>query len=393
MLIEEIQEAFLLPRYDKGLTCDFELPDTADKEVRLKERKQNLDAFYTSVNEERERDGLEPKPWGDLPWIPFNLAQPGQGKTPPPKPSDEDGKTFNDSDKGNPLTLADPLHLDHWTEERRVAHWKRFVQQTEGYEERFIGPLQTLFRSEAEAVIGRLMERGARLYGNYAGWSKGKILDHIGSNKDARAINIDKEVEARALTLLTEPIFKGILSDAGAERLRNLADLLPQKFTVMFNVNDPSVLKWLGARLRKFSAEVNGTTFEAIEAILREGFSEGQPVMTIAATLREKFESWDKYRAPLIARTETIAATNFADREAIVQAELDEDLVKHWLSARDKHVRLTHAQAEIAYRKGIPIRELFIVGQDKMQEPGNGTLAEENCNCRCTMFYTRAPKK
>ena len=75
MLIEETIEAHLLPRYDDGLEADFALPDLGNREFRLEERKANLSTMYSTINEERARDGLEPVPWGDAPWLPMTQVQ------------------------------------------------------------------------------------------------------------------------------------------------------------------------------------------------------------------------------------------------------------------------------------------------------------------------------
>ncbi len=96
MLIEEIIETFLLPRYDEGLTCDFELPDTEDKESKLKEREINIRTYFTTINEERAKEGLPPVPWGDRPWAPFNLMQLGESVARIPgetlNPEEEEGE-------------------------------------------------------------------------------------------------------------------------------------------------------------------------------------------------------------------------------------------------------------------------------------------------------------
>jgi len=94
MLIEEVIETFLLPRYDEGLTCDFILPDLSEREILLKERELNLKNYYTTINEEREKEGRPPVPWGDKPWAPFNLMQLDAGKgaaaMPPGERTEED---------------------------------------------------------------------------------------------------------------------------------------------------------------------------------------------------------------------------------------------------------------------------------------------------------------
>jgi len=75
MLIEETIEQFLLPIYDDGLTCNFQMPDYGDREMRLRERESRLSHFLSTINEERVAEGLDPVPWGDAPWIPNNLVQ------------------------------------------------------------------------------------------------------------------------------------------------------------------------------------------------------------------------------------------------------------------------------------------------------------------------------
>jgi hypothetical protein len=130
-----------------------------------------------------------------------------------------------------------------------------------------------------------------------------------------------------------------------------------------------------------FSEEVSGTTFEDIRAILRQGFSEGKPLSAIADTLREKFDSYEAYRAPLISRTEVMAGNNMADILAIRQAGIEEKVLKTWITAGDENVRPTHVEAGAQYADGIPIDEMFQVGDDQMDAPGNGSDPGEVINC------------
>ncbi len=370
MLIEEVLEAFLLPVYDEGLTCDFSLPDFGDKDFRVRERESNLQNYYTSINEERNKEGKEPVSWGDRPWVSFTETQvPGNGK-----PSINSG--------------AKLMGTDFWTEERKDVAWKLFVRKIEKLEQLFLLPLKQHFRNQSKEVIRRLGKEGKKIVGQYQGWSRQKMQQHLKSNgKAIDNINIDIVEERKRLTVLFTPIVKTIMKKIGDERLKDLMEVI-KATSFEFNVNDPRVLKYLGRRMETFSQSVAGTTFDEIESILREGFSEGLPIPTIAGTLREKFESWDQYRAPLIARTETISATNEADLEAVHQSGLEEKLLKHWLTAGDENVRETHVKAGRDYEDGIPIDEEFRVGADLMQAPGGGSDPGENINCRCTLYYT-----
>jgi len=374
MLIAEAIEAFWLPKYDTGLSIEFDLPDTEDKVFRLSERQTNLNTAYSTINEERAKEGKQPVAWGDIPWIPFTLAQPG--KTPPTPPANELPKEL-------PSFENKLLNDDFWTEDRKDIYWKAFVGRTDHWESLIIKPLQSYWKGQLEEVITRLMREGRRIEGRIAGWHRTKVERHLAENgkKDLNDINIDVEEEAKRLKTLFHPTISWIADQAALSRLRELGA------GIGFNMNDPRVLEWIGSRLDQFSKEVSGTTFDAIKAIIRDGFTEGQPLSVIGDTLREKFDSWDKYRAPLIARTEVMAASNWADLEGVKQSGLDEELNKFWLSARDGACRPTHLEADRQYRKGIPINEEFEVGQDHMMVPGNGTDPGENINCRCVVAY------
>ena len=370
MMIEEVMETFFLPTYDEGLTCDFDLPEYGDKAIKILERQTNLNTLYSSINEERALEGREPVPWGDKPWVSFTMTQ--VGATPPtPVP---------------PAKLFKAMDRDFWTDEKKDIAWKLFVQRSEVLEMILVGPLRTYFDLQKEEVIGRLSERGKAVVGQYSGWSKGKVEAHFKENRTAQDININKKIEQERIKQLALPLVREIMKITGDARIHDLLESI--KVAVDFNVNDPAVLKWLGGRMRQFSKEVTGTTFDDIEAILRQGFTEGQPVATIAQTLSEKFESYDKYRAPLIARTETIAAMNQADLESVSQTGLEDQLLKHWLTAGDERVRESHQVAGQIYLDGIEIDEDFRVGLDQMSAPGDGKLAEENISCRCTLYYT-----
>jgi phage portal protein BeeE len=374
MLLSEGIEAFWLPKYDTGLSIEFDLPDTGDKQFRLTERQTNLNTYYSTINEEREKEGKEPKPWGDIPWIPFNYVQPG--KTSPVPPANEPQKAIS-------LWEMKLLNEDFWTDDRKDIYWKAFVGRTDHWESLIIKPLQSYWKGQLDDVITRLMREGRRVEGRIAGWHRTKVERHLAENgrKDLNDININAEEEAKRLKILFNPTISYIAEQAALSRLRELGA------GIGFNMNDPRVLEWIGSRLDKFSQEVSGTTFDTIKAIIRDGFTEGQPLSVIGDTLREKFDSWDKYRAPLIARTETLAASNWADLEGVKQSGLDEELNKFWLSARDGACRPTHLAADLKYRKGISIDREFDVGQDNMMVPGGGSKPEENINCRCVLGY------
>jgi hypothetical protein len=293
----------------------------------------------------------------------------------------------------------DAVRKTYWTQERKDTAWYEFKANTESWEKMFDAQAVAMFRREEKAVLDALNANGKAISATFARWTKEKILAYLDKKDSTTSVNIDEREEIARVKAQFLPVFVEVLNRSADARMRYLATTgikarLPTP-NFAFNVNDPATRKWLGDRLDEFSDEVVGTTKAKIKAVLREDYSEGLSTTQTADHLREMFAAFEQYRAPLIARTETIAASNFADVEAVRQSGLGERLVKHWLSARDDNVRESHKEAEIRYGegKGIDIDENFIVGADSMDSPGNGSKAVETIQCRGSVYYDARPQE
>jgi len=282
-----------------------------------------------------------------------------------------------------PLSIRAVQARDTWDAAKKHRFWQLFVSRQGPWESKLTFQIRGLFRRQRDQVIERLGCLGPKTEARYAGWSRRKVLVDMAQKATAiDSINIDQAAEMASLQITITPLISTMIEQEGERILQEFG-------SGMFNVNDPKVLKWLGTRMDQFSREVTGTTFDAIRETLRAGFSEGKPASVIADELRATFASWDKFRAPLIARTETMAGMNRADLLAIEQAKLDKLLKKAWLSAGDEATRPTHLEAGIRYAEGIPLKEYFKVGGDRMLAPGNGSDPGENINCRCCVRYVK----
>jgi HK97 family phage portal protein len=71
---------FLMPMFGENIIMMFDDPTSKDSSFRLLEKKTNLQLGMTTINEERERDGLEPVEWGDVPLIQMNMMPLGEEK-------------------------------------------------------------------------------------------------------------------------------------------------------------------------------------------------------------------------------------------------------------------------------------------------------------------------
>lgn len=342
MLIEEYIESDLLPYYDENITADFDVPNVIDQEQRRKEMETNLKTGKTVINEERAKDGQEPVSWGDKPWLPFNLTQPGEA---------EPIKAFKTETETKDATS--------------IIEWKQFAN----------------FQEEQEIPLHKAMK-------NYFIDLHMRTMNKF-NDDNIKDVNIDIEQEAKLLKEIAAPIQFITMMNAGQRRLDLLSTIKQQtEFTFMIAA-DSEASKWLGSRLKLYSEEVAGTTFDKINKVLQEGFDDALPIGTISENLDKMFDSAEQYRSMSIARTETVAAVNFSDLDAVKQSGLDDKLSKYWIASQDSAVRDTHNAAEIAYTDGIDIEEEFSVGADVMASPGNGSIAKENINCRCTLGYKK----
>jgi len=76
---EQLNSA-IVSHFDTGLFAKHANCVPRDKEYGLRQREGNLQNFVTTINEEREKDGLKPVPWGHAPWMPVTMTQGERGR-------------------------------------------------------------------------------------------------------------------------------------------------------------------------------------------------------------------------------------------------------------------------------------------------------------------------
>jgi len=384
MLIEEYIEAFMLPMYDERLTCDFRIPELSQRDLDLQERRENLDRGVTTINEERAKMQLDEVEWGDKPWMPVNRLPWEEEETDPgaPPAGPDDGKSYHS--KNVVLANANTKSLD--------LVWKAYARQHAGYEKLLLATARKLFKRQAEETVEKMEAETVKLVNRFGTNNKSAGRQRfVKQNGLVRRI-FDPLYWKKVTEEMFRPVVEYVWEDAGTEQMKRL-EASTKQLEFLFNVNDPHAQQMLGDRLDKFSSEITGTTFSEVDKVLAAGWEAGLPSSVIAGNLAEMFTAAEKYRAPLISRTEATAASNAADLESVRQAGLEQDVLKVWVSSRDQAVRETHSQAEADYIEGIPMQESFTVGGDTMEAPGMGGLAEENINCRCTVAYIKRKDK
>ena len=129
----------------------------------------------------------------------------------------------------------------------------------------------------------------------------------------------------------------------------------------------------------KHAKGINKKTAKELNAILVASRAEGLGANAVAERIMQR-GILTKERALKIARTETVSAVNFGHLQSAQQSQVVTG--KKWLSALDESTRETHEFANGQQRN---LNQEFNVGGDSMMAPAQGSLPEENINCRCTM--------
>lgn len=148
--------------------------------------------------------------------------------------------------------------------------------------------------------------------------------------------------------------------------------------------------EWFETGWINTAESITNTTRELIQVVMQVAIEEGRDLDWIVENLEnEKQVDLSKNRSRLIARTETVTATNQAAYFAAAKTGLL--MKKEWLSASDNRVRMDH---QMVNGSKVDMEDYFTVGDSRMLLPGariqeNGlpSPAKEVCNCRCVVLY------
>jgi len=271
------------------------------------------------------------------------------------------------------------------TTEQKTKLWKKFDTTAKAYEPLYTKAFAGIFSAMKKEVIDNIEKKAVPVKCSISVVSKSNRQKWLKDNNGKiKGLCFDKKEMAKTIQNRIKPVMEKINKDIADEMVDTLtAGTKAAKFK--YNVNDPKVQKYIGTRLRELSTSVTDTMADKVESSLSKDFEDGASILTMSENIADVFITEEKYRSDLIARTETTSACSHAELDAVEQMGLEDVLVKIWVAEPD--ARDTHAEAADKYSDGIPISEDFEVGGDSMSCPGNGSLAEENCNCRCMLVY------
>ena len=208
------------------------------------------------------------------------------------------------------------------------------------------------------------------------------------------------------------PVVEGIIVDQG--NAWNTA------FGMQFDVRNLFAEEWFEDYTIQFAQDINKTTNDNLSEMLQQGQREGWTIDQMRKQIDLEFDRYTdpnftldgrrltdqerqwfedrqpRYRREMIARTETIKASNAGslalfDAWGVVER-------KEWLATGDDRTRDTHLVAWSQYSEGgspgpIPLSAAFDVGGSSLMFPGDPRgAAGEVVNCRCTVlpFFSEA---
>jgi len=126
----------------------------------------------------------------------------------------------------------------------------------------------------------------------------------------------------------TMRIFLKLIDEEG-ERIVAQYDL-----GIVFDIDNPGVQHWLETYTPKFSENLEKVNVERLRAELAEGMKAGESIPELTRRIYETYEDWGFRRAELIARTETLRASNEAALETYRQSGVVEK--KIWITYVDE---------------------------------------------------------
>ena len=149
---------------------------------------------------------------------------------------------------------------------------------------------------------------------------------------------------------------------------------------ISFDIDNPRAKAWITRKVFKFAYEVNQTTEQQLRAAILDSLAAGDAIPAIKKAVERIFGYAEGYRNEMIARTETLSATNYGAQEAIMQSGLK--CKKEWVATLDERTRDRHAEMD-----GEPA-ELDQPFSNGLMFPGDPDgPPEEIINCRCTEVH------
>jgi len=310
---EEKLNEKLLSRYDEKLFCAFDNPVPEDVEIKLKERESNLKTGYSSINQERQEDGQDKVDWGGVPILPTTHAPISLGG------ASKEKQEFEDLVKDVAREIAEKIGDSPTNDEKlRERKWQTFIKRQSPYESKFRDKLKELFGKQEAEVLANMKHSPKAV--------KKPLPPKLPDWEELWLFN--QAIWVERFGKEGKPFIGGVMESVGTS---TLADLV---VGIDFDIESPAAVQFQKKFIKKYSEEVNKATVDSLKKTLQEGIREGESIPHLRKRVSKVFDFAERQRSTMIARTETIRASNFGAEEAFIQSGVVEG--KEWLAATDE---------------------------------------------------------
>lgn len=255
----------IIPLYDDSgaFFCAFDENVPEDKDYKLRERQANIQTGYTTINEERAANGLQPLDWGNDPPAPQNMGS----------------YALQDS-------KLDDLGAKGYRPIAKISNDPGDQPKARNFE----ATLKSIFERQKKEVIGNIKSLG------------------VGVTKDDREQLMsglfsverwNKIISTECRPFIERMIIDGFDGGKGQMSAVGVSFNIPPKDAIRF-------LQTYTIRFSdKFASSVNLTTLDAIKFAIADGLEAGEGISGIKKRIFDVYSEADEKRASVIARTET----------------------------------------------------------------------------------------
>ena len=398
-LVEKTNQELIIPDYGENLFLTYEDPTPEDRELTLKEYESGIKNGYMVMNEVRSKENLEPIDGGWDLYIPLNLRSVGRLS------ETKKRKIFED--------LEEKRNRKSAIQASKMFRGREMLRESLKLKENILKELRKEFKKPDRKEITKTLKNAKKVnvkkvaralisselrddYANMiikasiqreqilkkdmnalAGKQLAELISLIEKEDVTKTKAGNKRKKVGKETTLTinlfyneqAPVFEEFIypfiattaRESGAE---TMAMIDPNETFEMTNALTESLQK----RAKEFGLGVNNTTREKVLKTMSDGIEEGEGIQQIAGRIKEVYKGFPDYRSEMIARTETIAATNEATLGAYNQSEVTTH--KEWIAVMDDRTRPEHAELNGE------IKELGKAFSNGLQYP-----SEPNCRC------------
>lgn len=365
--IQEKLNEQLIPLYDEKLFVAFDNPVPEDEVGKTAKREANLRMGFTTINEEREEANLESVPWGDRPWMPFNLQQVGSANRANPNQQIAEERTTHSS----PSLPRGGVRNEHSAPCACPEH-----KQAEGLDAETLPPAyirlanvtRKMFRLQKEETIQNMPAKGlTKALGEEWLPSTSKWVSWLVHN--------------------SKPIILELVGSGGDQAARQLGG----DFT--FSTGDPAIEAFIDQYAYKFSFAVHEETLAELRDQLKQGFQGDETLVGLRQRIANTFDDMADYRAERIGRTEAVRALNAGQEQGWIQSGVV--VGKEWLAVSDSCEFCKTMEAMYGPGTGgIPLLDSFIKHGQEIEGISGGKMQARysaidlppvHPNCRCTI--------